>query len=450
MKDFQPAADNSGTNVEAAGHDERWLLTQRIVASSQFAKAPQLRDILLYIVGRALEETPPTAIGEYEIACNALGRRPDFDANQDNIVRVQIRHVRKKLEDYFAREGRPEPLVLTIPKGAYIPHFAPREAPPAVDEALALEAIALEPAGQAATPFQSVRPNTLLIGILSLLVLVLSAATVIMWLQREAIRNVAPPPERVWSVDPLWSRIFAAGQQPSIVVADSCRVVMQDILNVDIPLPDYGNGSFPAHLIDSVPDPKLQAALRLISSRQYTSVADLTVAARILELSHNYHSRPLVRYARFFDGRDFKEGNFVLIGSHRGIPWIQLFEPQLNFAFEQDRETGKYQFRNKAPRAGEQTFYRISTEDTYGDIAVVPNLSGTGLVLILSGIDMAATEAMGELVTSPAFSSAMAKMLAEQAGGGAFIEILVEAKAMAGTARAPKIIAHRLLHPPKL
>jgi hypothetical protein len=41
-------------------------------------------------------------------------------------------------------------------------------------------------------------------------------------------------------------------------------------------------------------------------------------------------------------------------------------------------------------------------------------------------------------------------MLAEQAGGGAFIEILVEAKAMAGTARAPKIIAHRLLHPPKL
>jgi hypothetical protein len=283
---------------------------------------------------------------------------------------------------------------------------------------------------------------------LSLLVLVLAAATVIMWRERGAVLRNGSPPERVWSTDPLWSRMFAAGQQPSIVVADSCRVIMQDILDVDISLPEYGNGVFPTHLIDSIRDPKLQSALRLISSRRYTSVADLTVAARILELGHNYHSRPLVRYSRIFDARDFKEGNFILIGSRRGIPWIQLFEPQLNFAFEKDRATGTYQFRNKVPRAGEQSFYRITREDTYGDIAVVPNLSGNGVVLILSGIDMAATEAMGEFVTSPDFSAAIEKMQAEQPGSN-YIDILVEAKAMAGTARTPKIIAHRLLHPSK-
>jgi hypothetical protein len=34
--------------------------------------------------------------------------------------------------------------------------------------------------------------------------------------------------------------------------------------------------------------------------------------------------------------REFKMGNFVLIGSRRGVPWVQLFEPQLNFSMEED------------------------------------------------------------------------------------------------------------------
>jgi hypothetical protein len=42
----------------------------------------------------------------------------------------------------------------------------------------------------------------------------------------------------------------------------------------------------------------------------------------------------------------------------------------------------------------------------------------------------------------------MAKMLVAEPGA-AYVEIPVQAKAMAGTARAPKIIAHRVLWPPK-
>lgn len=430
------------------GRDERWILVQRIVASRHFSKAPQLRDILLYVSGRALEETPPAAIGEYEIACNALGRRPDFNAHEDNIVRVQIRHLRKKLVDYFSDEGRDDPLVLTIPKGGYVPHFEHRTAPAGLDSAEAVE-----PPG-APAPVGSGEPGSrgktpVLIPLLTAAVVALSALSLWLWGERETLRRTAEPaPEAAWVADPMWPKVFAAGQQPSIVVADTCRVVIQDILDVDIPLRDLVNGGFPQSLIDSVEDHKLQAALRLISSRQYTSVADLTLAARLLELSHRYRSRPLIKYARHLDTRDFKTGNFVLIGSRRGIPWIQMFEPQLNFAFEEDRATRRYQFRNKAPKPGEQPFYRISEEETYGDVALVPNLSGTGYVLILSGIDMAATEAMGELVVSPDFSATLAKMLAEQPAA-AYIEILMQAKAMAGTARRPTIVAHRLLAPPK-
>jgi len=82
-----------GISVE----DERWTLVQRILASRHFQKAPQLREILLYLSRRTIEDSP-SAISEHDIGCNVLGRRPDFNPNEDNIVRVQVRHLRKKLE----------------------------------------------------------------------------------------------------------------------------------------------------------------------------------------------------------------------------------------------------------------------------------------------------------------------------------------------------------------
>src|ERR1700760_1924609 len=109
-------------------NDERWELVQRI-ASSRFSKAPQLREILFYICQRALTD-PSATIKEYEIGCNVLGRKPDFNPNDDNIVRVQVSHLRKKLEEYFSSDGKDESIQITVPKGSYIPRFEAK-APPA-------------------------------------------------------------------------------------------------------------------------------------------------------------------------------------------------------------------------------------------------------------------------------------------------------------------------------
>ena len=108
-----------------AEQDDRWALVLRIAASRHFAKAPRLHDILMYLCQRALAD-PGALIREYEIGCNALGRRPDFNPNEDNIVRVQISHLRKKLDEYYATDGGNEPIWLTIPKGTYVPRFEPK------------------------------------------------------------------------------------------------------------------------------------------------------------------------------------------------------------------------------------------------------------------------------------------------------------------------------------
>jgi len=246
--------------------------------------------------------------------------------------------------------------------------------------------------------------------------------------------------------------MFAPGQEVTIVASDTCLVMLQDILDVDIPLSDYLSGAYPLKLISSVHDRKLREALQLISSRRYTSLGDMSIAEKMLDLGHRYNRTAKIRYARYLDAREFKTGNFVLIGSRRGIAWLQLFEPQLNFFLDESPGSRTYYFRNKAPRPGEQASYGLGsdgkpTAESYADIALLPNLAGTGYVLLLSGITMEMTEAAAELVTSPEFSSVLSKMLNSRTGStpAPYVEILLQAKTVPGTTRASKIVCYRIL-----
>ena len=68
-------------------------------------------------------------VREQPIGTRVFGRAPDYNLNEDNIVRVEARELRKRLETYFAGEGRNEPLLIEVPKGAYVPVFKLREQP---------------------------------------------------------------------------------------------------------------------------------------------------------------------------------------------------------------------------------------------------------------------------------------------------------------------------------
>jgi len=59
-------------------HDPRWLLVQRIQASGGFRRAGQLRKILLYVSKVAILQ-PGQILREYDIACDVLERRPNFN-----------------------------------------------------------------------------------------------------------------------------------------------------------------------------------------------------------------------------------------------------------------------------------------------------------------------------------------------------------------------------------
>ena len=434
-------------HAEAPGwaeKDDRWTLVLRIAASRQFTKAPQLQDILIYICQRALTDSA-ASIKEYEIGCNALGRKPDFNPNEDNIVRVQISHLRRKMDEYFATDGKDEPLRITVPKGGYLPRFEPKpEAVVAPDSA--------SPATDPAVPVPVVQPRpTPWIPILSVSTGMLAMVCLFVVLRppdaRTGNQAVAPASARQ---DPFWSRLFGTGQPAGIVVADSCLVILQDVLHTDISLDSYLSREYPETLLNLAPNREVRSALQLITGRQYTSLADLNIATRLVGLSSEFGSnRASIRFSRHLNIRDFKTENFVLIGSRRAVPWAQLFEPQLNFSFEEDRPSHRFHLRNKRPKPGEPATYvpteRDGSLETYADIALLPNLGNSGSVLILSGITSEASEAAGELVSAKGFSQQLARMLGTQAVRDRYFEIILKTTAVAGASRSSQIVTYRLI-----
>jgi len=407
--------------------DERRALVLRIVGSRHFVKAQQLRDILLYVSNAAISGSGDVAIKEHEIACEVLGREKDFNSQDDNIVRVQISHLRKRLDEYFAGEGRNETLRLSLPRGSYVPRF---------------ESLLPESPAPAVVPAPVRSPA---IALMAAAVLILAGFCAWAWL-RASVPAVS-------SGDRLWTAIFAS-QNANIVVADTCLVMLQDILDTDIGLGDYLGGRYPENVLSRATDPLQRSALQLISTRQYTSLADMNTASSLVQLSHRFGSSPArIRYSRNLNVRDFKNGNFILLGSRRGVPWVQLFESQLNFAMEEDRKTKQYFLRNRAPRPGEEPAYYQSQESggvakTYADLALVPNLSGTGYVMILNGIGMESTEAAGELATGPGFAAVLDRLSKENRGKSpAWFEILLRIDAVARVVKSSEVVTWRTIEP---
>jgi hypothetical protein len=105
-----------------APYDARRALLDRLAASAPFAKAPRLRELLLYLGESALQK-PAMPLTEQQVGVAVFNRSPGYDTAADTIVRVQASEIRKRLKYYFAAEGLPEPIIMELPRGSYLPLF---------------------------------------------------------------------------------------------------------------------------------------------------------------------------------------------------------------------------------------------------------------------------------------------------------------------------------------
>jgi len=94
----------------------------KILASPHFKSAKQMQNFLQYIVRKTLAGKGGN-LKQYTIAVESLGFPVDFDSDVNPVVRIKAGRVRDRLDKYYNDEGINDPLVITIPKGSYIPLF---------------------------------------------------------------------------------------------------------------------------------------------------------------------------------------------------------------------------------------------------------------------------------------------------------------------------------------
>ena len=97
----------------------------RIRRSAEFDAPERDRKFLTYVIEETLAGRGDR-IKAYSIATEVFGRDSSFDPQTDPAVRIEAGRIRRALERYYLVAGRTDPIIISIPKGAYVPTFERR------------------------------------------------------------------------------------------------------------------------------------------------------------------------------------------------------------------------------------------------------------------------------------------------------------------------------------
>ncbi len=385
--------------------EEKRALVRRVVDSPTFASSPALRAFLLYIAEQALAGKNGK-VKEHQIGTDVLGRPADYDPSTDNIVRVRAHELRQRLSKYFSTEGSHEPVIVSVPKGSYVPHFE--------------LSVSREPAGSR-TKLAEARSRVSR-GTLLILAGALACVLIFALIARAPSQGRSLDTRRqATALRDFWAPFFRSSDRPLLAIAaDSGFALWQDLTERDLNLGDYLGRKY---LQMDARNPKL----RELAARRCTSPADLNITLRLEELSRQFGGRLNPQYARNVDVRELRKSNAVLIGSRRSNPWVELFECSMNFVLTRDAVSRAPVFQNRHPKPGEASFFGIpatldvdGTEqkelESFAVIALAPNSSDGGAVVIVEGLNMEATEAAGEMATNAKQLSALLRSMGHRPG----------------------------------
>jgi hypothetical protein len=360
--------DDSGVPLEARRNAVRSVLN-----SAALEKSARLRDLLVYLADRSAEN-PDASVPEQEVGVAVFGRK-DYDPSQDNLVRVQATHLRKKLQHYFSTEGANDPVVFEIPRGSYGLVFRQRDASPPEKPARRLNRAWL---------------------------LLIPASAVLFfagWLAHDlaAQRRSARPP----TVDKLWTQFFA-GQPVNVVLSDAILTVIDDLGKRTLGLHQFGRPIVIQDLMaERITDPEVRKAIVRMAGKQFITFADVTAARKIQFSGIGDRNAMNYMFARSFDVERLKQDHTVLLGNRRANPWVELFDRQLRLRYRFDDEKLASWFEDTQAGPADQRIYpTVWDRESHCQIAILPNLRQNGNVLVIAGGDFPAVQAGAEFLTS--------------------------------------------------
>ncbi|TCL65235.1 hypothetical protein [Rhizobium sp. BK251] len=127
---MQTARLNGDESLPTPSTEDARRQLERIQSSDEFHAPDRGRKFLEYIVEETLAGRRDY-LKAYTIAQEVFARDSSFDAQNDPVVRIEAGRIRRALERYYLVAGQHDPVVITIPKGGYVPCFKYAEHAPA-------------------------------------------------------------------------------------------------------------------------------------------------------------------------------------------------------------------------------------------------------------------------------------------------------------------------------
>jgi hypothetical protein len=429
--------------AEVLGRDPRWKLVERIVATPSFAKSARLSSLLLFVTRESLTGRPEE-LREQIIGERVFGRSVGYDPRDDNIVRSHASRLRNRLDTYFREEAVDEELRVTIPRGSYVPLFERVESSHAEDEpsALAPPVVVeqLVPSPHAAVAHKGNFTPWFASGLVAVLLL----ATGVWWFAFHG--QIAAAGENNSPTHRLWSAMFSTNHDTLVVPADSSLVLLKSFTGHSVNLADYASGQYLSNVhCQTTCDSQLLLSL---AKHRYTSLADLKFAVAVTHMPEELPNRTEIRYARDLQLEDLKQKNLILIGSLDADPWLELFQGKMNFVLNDDKTKAPLGIIDRKPLPGEQSEYIYDNQAPasrgYATVAFLPNISGTGNVLVVQGFTLADTQAAAEFITNDADFDALLAPAANKSTAFPHFEVVLSTMTVNGTASHPTVLAHRV------
>jgi hypothetical protein len=436
-----PVIDTFPKDAPSLSTVEKQELVQRVLQGRMFRRAPAMCAFLLHITEQALSGHAEN-LKEQAIGANVLGRKGNYDPAIDNIVRVRAHELRERLDKHFSSEGAEEPVIITVPKGSYVPEFTPRKSF-ALDDPETPQILAMPvPSGQ-----KRQSTHRYWLPFTPILLIAISATAVF---TRYVLtnNNRARTISSSGAMHDFWGQFFERpDEELRIVFADTSFALWQDLSRKSLDLGDYLSRK----------DLELQSdELREVAARRSTSPADLFVSVGLGTVAIEFGGRLNLQFARNANVDFLHHGNSVLLGSRRSNPWLEVYENNLNFVLEQDPNTGAPLFRNRSPLPQEAQVYGIPTMlDVRGDeqreftsyalVALLKGCGDRGLTVVDEGLNMQATQAAGDLITDPQRLDMLLRSIGHTVGTKVLpFEALIQIKSLPGGYEAPQVIAFRV------
>lgn len=427
--------------------DPRWELAQRVAAGPHFARSPLLSRFLLFVVAETLEGRG-SEITEHQIGVQVFDRSPGYRTLEDNIVRSYARQLRKRLAEHFAGEGSSEPLRIDIPLGGYVPVFVPASeqatAPPPghVPVTVNIHTRQAAEAGQSAAAAAATAapwpPRLRSIWLLALYTVALIALT---WFVTTRMQIARTPPS---PAHPLWDALFGGPANCYIVPSDAGFNLLEDLSHRPMPLAEYIQGSYQQIPLSGVDEHSAED----LRSQQLTPFIDFEILSKLARLPEVNPERVFLRFPRDLRLDDLKNGNAIILGSVSSNPWTAIAESNANFRIIDNPEMKGAEIVNLKPQPGEAASYASHwnepAHETFALIAFLPNLSGTGHLLVLQGLDVAGTQAAAEMLFHPSAIEPILKRATRPDGSLRNFEVLLRSTSIESNATGTQVIASRI------